>query len=94
MCLPQWVRNQATGRGLEQVCGLSGKPSTDVTRGDTRYLCTVFPAHRNEEVSAELLEDSTISVVWDEAENRMHSRGMEAVRSLNTLNRSEKKVLA
>ena len=32
-----------------------------------------LPAHRGEEVSAELLDD-TASVVWDEAENRMHSQ--------------------
>lgn len=33
-----------------------------------------LPAHRGEEVSAELLEDNDISVVWDEAENRMHAQ--------------------
>lgn len=33
-----------------------------------------LPAHRGEEVSAELLEDDDISVVWDEAENRMHAQ--------------------
>lgn len=32
-----------------------------------------LPAHRGEEVSAELI-DSSKSVVWDEAENRMHSQ--------------------
>ena len=31
-----------------------------------------LPAHRGEEVSAELLEDPRHSVVWDEAENRLH----------------------
>ena len=33
-----------------------------------------LPAHRNEEVSAELIEDEKISVVWDQAENRLHSQ--------------------
>jgi ornithine carbamoyltransferase len=33
-----------------------------------------LPAHRGEEVSEELLEDQTISVVWDEAENRLHAQ--------------------
>jgi ornithine carbamoyltransferase len=33
-----------------------------------------LPAHRGEEVSAELLEDRSISVVWDEAENRLHAQ--------------------
>ncbi|SMF45548.1 ornithine carbamoyltransferase [Alteromonadaceae bacterium Bs31] len=33
-----------------------------------------LPAHRGEEVSAELIEDEQISVVWDEAENRLHAQ--------------------
>ncbi len=33
-----------------------------------------LPAHRGEEVSAELLEDEAISIVWDEAENRLHAQ--------------------
>lgn len=33
-----------------------------------------LPAHRGEEVSAELLEDEKFSVVWDEAENRLHAQ--------------------
>ena len=33
-----------------------------------------LPAHRGEEVSAALLEDDAISVVWDEAENRLHAQ--------------------
>ncbi|BBM02399.1 ornithine carbamoyltransferase [Microbulbifer sp. GL-2] len=33
-----------------------------------------LPAHRDEEVSAALLEDESISVVWDEAENRLHAQ--------------------
>ncbi len=33
-----------------------------------------LPAHRGEEVSAALLEDERYSVVWDEAENRLHSQ--------------------
>ena len=33
-----------------------------------------LPAHRGEEVSEELMEDNNISVVWDEAENRLHAQ--------------------
>ncbi len=33
-----------------------------------------LPAHRGEEVSAELIEDESISVVWEEAENRLHAQ--------------------
>lgn len=33
-----------------------------------------LPAHRGEEVSADLIEDESISVVWDEAENRLHAQ--------------------
>ena len=33
-----------------------------------------LPAHRGEEVSAELLEDERISIVWEEAENRLHAQ--------------------
>lgn len=33
-----------------------------------------LPAHRGEEVSADLIEDDKISVVWDEAENRLHAQ--------------------
>lgn len=33
-----------------------------------------LPAHRGEEVSADLIEDAKFSVVWDEAENRLHAQ--------------------
>ncbi len=33
-----------------------------------------LPAHRGEEVSAELMDDENKSVVWDEAENRLHAQ--------------------
>lgn len=33
-----------------------------------------LPAHRGEEVSHELIEDDQYSVVWDEAENRLHAQ--------------------
>ncbi len=33
-----------------------------------------LPAHRGEEVSADLIEDDKYSIVWDEAENRLHAQ--------------------
>jgi len=33
-----------------------------------------LPAHRGEEVSGELIDDEKKSVVWDEAENRLHAQ--------------------
>ena len=41
---------------------------------DSALFMHCLPAHRNEEVTGELLEDESMSVVWDEAENRLHAQ--------------------
>jgi ornithine carbamoyltransferase len=43
-----------------------------VAKGDAIFMHDL-PAHRGEEVSAEVME-SAASVVWDQAENRMHAQ--------------------
>jgi ornithine carbamoyltransferase len=43
-----------------------------VAASDALYM-HCLPAHRGEEISADLMEDAH-SVIWDEAENRLHSQ--------------------
>lgn len=44
----------------------------DIAAPDAIYL-HCLPAHRGEEISAELM-DATDTVIWDEAENRLHAQ--------------------
>jgi ornithine carbamoyltransferase len=44
----------------------------NIAASDALYM-HCLPAHREEEISAELMEDPH-SVIWDEAENRLHSQ--------------------
>ena len=59
---------------LEKFAGFQVNHQLMSYAADNALFMHCLPAHRDEEVSAELLEDSTISVVWDEAENRLHAQ--------------------
>ena len=59
---------------LEQFSGFQANHQLMSYAADDALFMHCLPAHRNEEVSEELLEDESISVVWDEAENRLHAQ--------------------
>ena len=48
------------------------KELMDLANSDALFM-HCLPAHRGEEVSAEVMDDLE-SVVWDEAENRLHAQ--------------------
>jgi ornithine carbamoyltransferase len=59
---------------LEKFAGFQVNHKLMSHAADNALFMHCLPAHREEEVSTELLEDETISVVWDEAENRLHAQ--------------------
>ena len=59
---------------LDKVSGFQVNHELMSHAADQALFMHCLPAHRGEEVSAELLEDQSISVVWDEAENRLHAQ--------------------
>jgi ornithine carbamoyltransferase len=59
---------------LENFAGFQVNHKLIAKAADNALFMHCLPAHRGEEVSAELLEDKSISVVWDEAENRLHAQ--------------------
>jgi len=78
-----WVATDvwaSMGQEDEQTARVEKFTSFQVNHGllknasDDVLFMHCLPAHRGEEVSAELLEDEKISVVWDEAENRLHAQ--------------------
>lgn len=63
----QQRKREADFTGFQVNAELMSKANSDA------LFMHCLPAHRGEEVSAQILDDSE-SVVWDEAENRMHSQ--------------------
>ncbi|MFK7864462.1 MAG: ornithine carbamoyltransferase [Pseudohongiellaceae bacterium] len=61
------AKREVAFAGFEVTTELMGLANSDA------LFMHCLPAHRGEEVSADLLDNSN-SVVWDEAENRMHSQ--------------------
>ena len=59
---------------LEKFAGFQVNHELMAHAADNAIFMHCLPAHREEEVSGALLEDETISVVWDEAESRLHAQ--------------------
>ena len=59
---------------MENFAGFQVNHELMAQAADSALFMHCLPAHRGEEVSAALLEDDAISVVWDEAENRLHAQ--------------------
>ena len=59
---------------LEHFAGFQVNHALMAHAADNALFMHCLPAHRDEEVSGELIEDEAISVVWDEAENRLHAQ--------------------
>lgn len=59
---------------LNQFQGFQVNHALLSTASSDAIFMHCLPAHRGEEVSHDLLEDDGISVVWDEAENRLHAQ--------------------
>lgn len=59
---------------MEKFAGYEVNHALMERANDKAIFMHCLPAHRGEEVSGSLIEDETISVVWDEAENRLHAQ--------------------
>ena len=59
---------------LKHFAGFQVNHALMAHAADNALFMHCLPAHRDEEVSGELMEDEAISVVWDEAENRLHAQ--------------------
>ncbi len=70
-------------RRIEQFKGFQVNHQLMSLAANEALFMHCLPAYRGMEVSAELLEDEQISVVWDEAENRLHAQKALMLRLLN-----------
>tara|TARA_B110000027_G_scaffold14020_1_gene13609 strand:- start:2222 stop:3136 length:915 start_codon:yes stop_codon:yes gene_type:complete len=59
---------------LKHFAGFQVNHALMAHAADNALFMHCLPAHRDEEVSGELMKDENISVVWDEAENRLHAQ--------------------
>lgn len=59
---------------MEHFAGFQVNHALMAKAAENAIFMHCLPAHREEEVSGALLEDESISVVWDEAENRLHAQ--------------------
>jgi len=59
---------------MEQFAGYEVNHALMQHANNDAIFMHCLPAHRGEEVSHDLIEDKNISVVWDEAENRLHAQ--------------------
>jgi ornithine carbamoyltransferase len=71
-CAPMGHESEAKAR-LERFSGFQVNHQLISYAADDALFMHCLPTHRNEEVSKELLENESTSVVWDEAENRLHT---------------------
>jgi ornithine carbamoyltransferase len=73
MCGPAWVFEAETEQRKNDFADFCVDEEMMALAKKDALFMHCLPAHRNEEVSAEVL-DGPQSVVWDEAENRLHTQ--------------------
>ena len=71
-CGRRWARSTKPPSGARRSPATWSTPTSWPAAGPDAYFLHCLPAHRGEEVSDEVLEGPA-SVVWQQAENRMHA---------------------